>query len=146
MWEFKNISFLSGTEIARHKQQSFKVSNCSAESFESALQGSEAFGLEHKWRLLRSAPWAGWGLRSPWGQGRDGPCGRLGMDLAHSCGIQCQVTACLEGDQGHTSERIRARQGHAPMRAGRDEGKTLPFQRHSLRKLKRFPRELREIP
>lgn len=59
VWEFKNISFLSGTEVARHRKQRCKVSKYSTESFQSALQGSEAFGLQHKWRLLRSTPWAG---------------------------------------------------------------------------------------
>lgn len=38
VWELKNISFLSGTEVARHRKQRFKVSKHSAESFESACR------------------------------------------------------------------------------------------------------------
>lgn len=52
VWEFENIPFLSGTEVARHKQQRFKVSKYSAERSESALKGTSG-GC--------SAPWAGGG-------------------------------------------------------------------------------------
>lgn len=95
---------------------------CSAESFGSALRGSEAFGVQPQRRCsLGSLGGLGWGR-----PGAAGPAGRLGPDLAHSCGTQCQVTACLEGDQGHTSDRIRAGRVMHPGWQGRRENSPFP--------------------
>lgn len=123
VWEFKNISFLSGTELAPHKQQRFKVSKCSAESSESALPGSEAFGLQRKWQLLCSAPWAGEGLRPPWGPGW---IWRTAVGPVPGHG--------LPGRGPRTHVREDTCEGGSCTRPGRDEGKTVPFQRQSLRK------------
>lgn len=45
------------------------------------------------------------------GRGQDGLGGKAGTELGHSCGSQGQATACLEGDQGQTSDTTSGREG-----------------------------------
>lgn len=128
MWEFKTISFLSGTEVARHKQQRFKVSAvqralkmpCGAvKPLEFSPSGAAP-----------SAPWAGWAevalgpraLREGWG-----------WIWRTAVGPSARSRPAWKGTKD--TRQTGSVQGGSCTRAGRDEGKTVPFQQQSVRKL-----------